>query len=132
MVRDCQPALLELRRLLHGRLKSISEALTREDVVAEYLTDENAANSVIESDAAAISVPESTMVDLQLPTVGSSGFTTIEWTSDKPEVIAADDSYTSGRRCRGSSSYSSYHCRRDNTELYVQRNRTGSRSGRRY
>lgn len=75
-------------------LKVYSEALSAEDVVAEYLTDENAANSVIESDAAAISVPESTMVDLQLPTVGSSGFTTIEWTSDKPEVIAADGTVT--------------------------------------
>ena len=75
-------------------LKVYSEALSAEDVVAEYLTDENAANSVIESDAAAISVPESTMMDLTLPTVGSSGFTTIAWTSDKPEVIAADGTVT--------------------------------------
>ena len=69
-------------------LKVYSEALSAEDVLAEYLADENAAYSVIESDAAAISVPESTMMDLTLPTVGSSGFTAITWSSSNPDVIA--------------------------------------------
>ena len=63
-------------------LKVYSEALSAEDVLAEYLADENAAYSVIESDAAAISVPESTMMDLTLPTVGSSGFT-----ADRKSVV---------------------------------------------
>ena len=71
-------------------LKVYSEALSAEDVLAEYLADENAANSVIERDAAALSIPESTMVDLILPTEGSSGFTTITWESDHPDVIATD------------------------------------------
>ena len=71
-------------------LKVYSEALSAEDVLAEYLADENAAYSVIESDAAAISIPESTMMDLTLPTVGSSGFTAITWSSSNPDVIADD------------------------------------------
>ena len=75
-------------------LKVYSEALSAEDVLAEYLADENAANSVIESDAAAISVPETTMVNLSLPTVGSSGFTAITWTSSNPDVIADDGTVT--------------------------------------
>ena len=75
-------------------LKVYSEALSAEDVLAEYLADENAAYSVIESDAAAISVPESTMMDLTLPTVGSSGFTAITWSSSNPDVIADDGTVT--------------------------------------
>ena len=75
-------------------LKVYSEALSAEDVVAEYLADENAAYSVIESDGWAISIPESTMMDLTLPTVGSSGFTTITWSSSNPDVIAGDGTVT--------------------------------------
>ena len=75
-------------------LKVYSEALSAEDVLAEYLADEIAAREVIEKDAAAISVPESTMVDLTLPTVGSTGFTTITWSSSNPDVIAEDGTVT--------------------------------------
>ena len=75
-------------------LKVYSEALSAEDVLAEYLADENAAYSVIESDGWALSIPESTMMDLTLPTVGSSGFTTITWSSSNPDVIADDGTVT--------------------------------------
>ena len=75
-------------------LKVYSEALSAEGVVAEYLADENAAYSVIESDRWALSIPESAMMDLTLPTVGSSGFTTITWSSNNPDVIANDGTVT--------------------------------------
>ena len=75
-------------------LKVYSTALSAEDVLAEYLSDSIAAKEVIEKDAAALSVPESTMVDLQLPATGNSGFTTIKWTSSNKDVIADDGTVT--------------------------------------
>ena len=75
-------------------LKVYSKALSADEVADEYLSDSIAAKEVIEKDAAALSVPESTMVDLQLPATGNSGFTTIAWTSSNKDVIADDGTVT--------------------------------------
>ena len=75
-------------------LKVYSKALSTDEVADEYLSDSIAAKEVIEKDAAALSVPESTMVDLQLPATGNSGFTTIAWSSSNKDVIADDGTVT--------------------------------------
>ena len=75
-------------------LKVYSKALSTDEVADEYLSDSIAAKEVIEKDAAALSVPESTMVDLQLPATGNSGFTTIAWSSNNKDVIADDGTVT--------------------------------------
>ena len=75
-------------------LKVYSKALSADEVADEYLSDSIAAKEVIEKDAAALSVPESTMVDLQLPAMGNSGFTTIAWSSSNKDVIADDGTVT--------------------------------------
>ena len=75
-------------------LKVYSKALSADEVADEYLSDSIAAKEVIEKDAAALSVPESTMVDLQLPATGNSGFTTIAWSSSNKDVIADDGTVT--------------------------------------
>ena len=75
-------------------LKVYSKALSADEVADEYLSDSIAAKEVIEKDAAALSVPESTMVDLQLPATGNSGFTTIAWSSNNKDVIADDGTVT--------------------------------------
>ncbi len=75
-------------------LKVYSKALSTDEVADEYLSDSIAAKEVIEKDAAALSVPESTMVDLQLPATGNSGFTTIGWSSNNKDVIADDGTVT--------------------------------------
>ncbi len=74
--------------------KVYSKALSADEVADEYLSDSIAAQEVIEKDAAALSVPESTMVDLQLPATGNSGFTTIAWSSNNKDVIADDGTVT--------------------------------------
>lgn len=68
--------------------KVYSKALTAEEVAQEYLSDSIAAAEVVAADKEALSIPESTMLDLELPNTGSSGFSTITWKSDNPDVIS--------------------------------------------
>ena len=74
--------------------KVYSKALTAEEVAQEYLSDSIAAKEVVAADKEALSIPESTMLDLELPNTGKSGFTTITWSSDSPNVISNDGKVT--------------------------------------
>lgn len=74
--------------------KVYDTALTADRVVEEYLADKVAADKVIAADLAAITIPESTLVDLVLPTAGTSGFTTITWESDQTGVIDGNGEVT--------------------------------------
>lgn len=74
--------------------KVYSKALTAEEVAQEYLSDSIAAKEVVAADKEALSIPESTMLDLELPNTGKSGFTTITWSSDSQSVISNDGKVT--------------------------------------
>ena len=74
--------------------KVYSKALTAEEVAQEYLSDSIAAKEVVAADKEALSIPESTMLDLELPNTGSSGFSTITWMSGNPDVISDDGTVT--------------------------------------
>ena len=74
--------------------KVYDTALTADRVVEEYLADKVAADKVIAADLAAITIPESTLVNLVLPTAGTSGFTTIKWESDQTGVIDGNGEVT--------------------------------------
>lgn len=74
--------------------KVYSKALTAEEVAQEYLSDSIAAVEVVAADKEALSIPESTMLDLELPNTGSSGFSTITWKSGNPKVISHDGTVT--------------------------------------
>ena len=68
--------------------KVYSKALTAKEVAQEYLSDSIAAKEVVAADKEALSIPASTRLDLDLPDTGSSGFSTITWESDNPDVIS--------------------------------------------
>lgn len=71
-------------------LKVYSQALSAEDVLAEYLADETEAEFIIAADKAALTIPETVSLDLQLPSTGVSGYTTITWESNDDSVITPD------------------------------------------
>ncbi len=74
--------------------KVYSKALTAKEVAQEYLSDSIAAAEVVAADKEALSIPASTRLDLDLPDTGSSGFSTITWESDNPNVISHDGKVT--------------------------------------
>ncbi len=74
--------------------KVYSEALTADDVLDEYLADSYAAKEIIADDIARLSVPPTTRVNLTLPDVGNSTYSTISWNSSDPDVIATDGTVT--------------------------------------
>ena len=59
-------------------------------------SDPDADAQYVQADLAALTVPSRTKTDLTLPTIGKSGKTAVSWTSDKPDVIAADGKVTRG------------------------------------
>lgn len=74
--------------------KVYDAALTEEQVQTEYLSDAVTAKKIVKADADKLSVPESTLQDLELPTSGNSGYTTISWESSNPDVITDDGKVT--------------------------------------
>ena len=70
--------------------KVYSKALSEDEVRTEYLSDETEAAAIVAGDKAALTVADMASMDLTLPTVGSSGYTTISWASSNPAVIATD------------------------------------------
>ena len=75
-------------------LKVYDKALSGVEVLGEYLADAVTAQAFVDADSEALTLPESVIDNLELPATGSSGYTTITWSSDNEDVIEDDGTVT--------------------------------------
>ena len=75
-------------------LKVYDKALSGVEVLGEYLADAVTAQAFVDADSEALTLPESVIDNLELPATGSSGYTTITWSSGNKAVIEDDGTVT--------------------------------------
>ena len=75
-------------------LKVYDKALSGVEVLGEYLADVVTAQAFVDADSEALTLPESVIDNLELPATGSSGYTTITWSSGNKAVIEDDGTVT--------------------------------------